>query len=94
MNKSLQEIIETAKKALKVLDEDVGKLPVDHITKTAYVSVAGCFDSIILVAEDALSIDPSKDAIDRPERHSIAGHMNDPSPMQQKGYERENSDEI
>ena len=30
---------------------------------------------------------------DRPSRHSIAGHMNDPSEMQQKAFKEENEDE-
>lgn len=87
MDKSLEEIIKTAKRALASIHEEVAKLPVNHVTKTAYVSVAGSFDSIILLAENALTMDPTKDAIDRPDRHSIAGHMNDPSETQKKAFE-------
>ena len=92
MNKTLEEIIETATKALEAITEETANLPVDHVTKTAYVSVAGSFDKIILAAENGLTVDPTKDAIDRPEKHSIAGHMNDPSEMQKKAYEEEKNE--
>ena len=88
MNKTLNEIIETAEKALKAINEEIANLPVNHVTKVAYVSVAGSFDSIILLAENAVTVDPAKDAIDRPERHSISGHANDPSPMQKYAFEK------
>jgi len=34
--------------------------------------------------------DETKDAIDRPERHSISGHMNDPSPTQEQAFKKDN----
>ena len=35
-----------------------------------------------------------KDSEDRPERHSIAGHMNDPSDMQAIAFDKENEDKF
>jgi len=92
MNKTLEEIIKIAKEALEVTNKEVLDTKVTQLTKTGYVSVGGVLDSIILLAENMVVADPSKDAIDRPERHSIAGHMNDPSDNQRKAFEEGEKD--
>ena len=94
MNKVLQEIIKLAKETLEVTDANVLNEKVEEVTKTAFVSVGGKLDSIILLAEDALTVDPTQDNIDRPTKHNIAGGMNSPSKMQQEAFELENEDEV
>ena len=94
MNATLKEIIKLAKETLEVTEAKVLNEKVEEITKTAFVSVGGKLDSIILLAEDALTLDPKQDNIDRPERHNIAGSMNSPSIMQQEAFELENKDEV
>lgn len=94
MDKVLKEIIKLAKEALVVTNQEAIVTPVKDITKTAFISVGGVLDSIILVAEDAVSLDPTQDNIDRPEKHNIAGTMNSPSETQKKAFAEENNDEI
>ena len=94
MNVTLKEIIELAKDILEVTEAKVLNEKVEEVTKTAFVSIGGKLDSIILVAEDALTLDPSQDNIDRPTKHNIAGGMNSPSKMQQEAFALENEDEV
>ncbi len=96
--KKLDEIIETARRAIRVADAKVLDVEVTEIDKKSFVSIGGSFDSILILAlsikeEQGHSLeDEKRDAIDRPERHSIAGGMNNPSPMQVEAFEEENND--
>ncbi len=85
MREQLKEIVKQAEASFeKVTDETVNIMVNDQI------SIGGTLDSIMLLAKDALeSSDPHKDNIDRVERHSISGHMNDPSAMQKKGFDND-----
>ena len=93
MNATLKEIIKLAKETLEVTDAKVLSEKVSEVNKTAFVSIGGTLDCIILLAEDALTLDPTQDNVDRPERHNIAGSMNSPSKMQQEAFELENKDD-
>jgi len=48
-------------------------------------------DEVEMDLRMAVLADERHDAIDRPERHSIAGHMNDPSIMQEKAFKKESN---
>ena len=54
MNKNLEEIIETSKKALRRIENEIANIPVTHLDekKGSFVSVAGSFDSILILAEE------------------------------------------
>ena len=92
--KNLEEIIKLVDKALLTIDEKVINTEVDVLTKTSFVSMGGILDSIKILATDNLGgYDELRDAIDRPERHSIAGHMNDPSVMQKKAFDEGTKDD-
>ena len=94
MNATLKEIIKLAKETLAVTEASVLNEKVEDVTKTAFVSVGGKLDSIVLLAEDALTLDPTQDNIDRPTKHNIAGGMNSPSKIQTEAFELENKDEV
>ena len=86
MKNRLEEIIVTAKKALAVTEKEIIALKVYDIDKkkNTYVSMGGCLDSIILLAEDILKDaslhEPHQDNMDHMEHHNIAGNnMNRPS---------------
>ncbi len=83
MNKKLDEIIETCRRAIRISDAKVLDVEVTELDKGNFVSIGGSFDSILILAlsikeEQCPSLaDEKRDAIDRPERHSSSGHMND-----------------
>jgi len=86
---NLKEIIDLVDKALVATQERVIDTEVEPITKTGFISIGGVLDSIKLLAEDSITrIDEKRDNIDRPNRHSIAGHMNDPSVMQIEAFKK------
>ena len=90
-SKNLQEIIELVDKALLVTDAKVIDTEVEALGKTAFITIGGVLDSIKLLAMDNLGhFDETRDAIDRPERHNIAGGMNSPSIMQKEAFAEEN----
>ena len=92
--KNLEEIIKLVDKALLTIDEKVINTEVDVLTKTSFVSMGGILDSIKILATDNLGgYNELRDAIDRPERHSIAGHMNDSDFAAKRRYEAENGKE-
>ena len=83
MNKKLDEIIELSRKAIRVNEDKVLDVEVVPLEKGAFVSIGGVLDSILILAlsikeEQGQSLaDEKRDAVDRPERHSSSGHMND-----------------
>ncbi len=91
--KKLDEIIETARRAIRVADAKMLDVEVTELDKKSFMSIGGSFDSILILAlsikeeQNTTVLDEKRDAIDRPERHSIAGHMNDPSPMQVEAFD-------
>ena len=87
---NLHEIIELVNKALLVTDAKVINTEVEALNKTAFITIGGVLDSIKILAMDNLgNFDETRDAIDRAERHSIAGHMNDPSSMQKEAFNKD-----
>ena len=89
--KNLEEIIELADKALLVTEAKVINTEVEAMAKTSFISIGGVLDSIKILAQDNLGhFDETRDAIDRPERHSISGHANDPSAQQKYAFEKDN----
>ena len=91
MNAKLDEIIETARRAIRITDDKILNTNVAELDKKQYISVGGSLDSIIILAlalkEDERT--PKVEVIDRPERHSIAGGMNDPSPIQVEAFKED-----
>jgi len=83
----LDEILIIAKKALATAESEVVDAKVETINK-GFISIGGSLDSIILLCEDK-KVDPHKDNMDRGGRHSIAGHMNDPSETQKDAFDAE-----
>ena len=91
--KNLNEIVELCDKALLVVDAKVISTEVEALNKTAFISMGGVLDSIKLLAKDMLGEhDPLKDNVDRPSRHSIAGHMNDSTLGAKITYEKEHEE--
>ena len=82
--KNLEEIIALVDKALLVADAKAINTEVEAINNTAFISMGGVLDSIKILAIDTLTGNVTDT---KPEPHSIAAGMNDPSHMQKEAFD-------
>lgn len=53
MSKELDEIVTTAQKAIRKMDDYMANMPVEQLdNKSSFISIAGSFDSIIILAQE------------------------------------------
>ena len=58
-NELLEEIKETCRKAIRKTDEKILNEEVIDLDKNAFISIGGCFDSIIILCEELENEDNS-----------------------------------
>ncbi len=82
---------EVAKIALEPATETEGKLC------SLYMDLCEAIAQGIVVEGSMIMVGKEEshgDTLDRAERHSVSGHMNDPSEMQKLAFEKETKDDI
>ena len=90
MNAKLDETIEKARRVISRTDINILTTNVAEFDKKQHRSGGVNWESILTPAlspKDERT--PKVEVIDRPERHSIAGGMNDPSPIQVEAFKED-----